>query len=570
MQLIRRLRRITLRWSGSASHGALIGVVGASLALTGLAGCGAKPKPKPPVATTSAASADPTSGGPEAPERPAERTRGGVDLTSALDSAGAARDDVFLAAQTLSKDRPAGVAELIANKEAAKATVLALFESKNLDELIGALLVVQADGDPTGARAEGSEHVFALLDHEVGAVRDTAWETAAKVADGAGLAKLLPTLAHDKALAVVRLLAAWDGEPVQLALWQLVSGSDQELAIEAALALSARGKRAAPQIGDRLQILLKHANGASLRLGLIVYRRFGHDPKEVISPAMKDAIDRALTSKDEPLVLEGVRSTLVLPAEERAPLYEQLALDPRPAVRAVTAEMLARQTKPDGSAVTLLDKLLTDAEGDVRMAATRARAQLGTPEERLKVIGPLLSDSHRGVRLAAALSLAQPDLITLGLPILLKQLEREDHEASKVILGALSSSTQRAVLLTVIELIGGADSKRVVAAHFALTTATKQDFGVDIGAWKGWLDKQYPPPPEPAADPGSSPGTAPKALLPGTEPKVLLPGTEKALLPGTEPKALLPGTEPKALLPGTEPKAPAPTPKAPAPAPKTP
>lgn len=498
MNVIRRLTRTTL-----------IGVTGAGLALSGLAGCGAKPKPKPTATatTTGTTPSEPGPSGPETPEKPPERTRGGVDLASALESAGAARDDVFLAAQTLSQDRAAGVAKLLANKAAAKATVLALFGSNNLDELIGALLVLQADGDPTGARAEASDQVFALLDHEVGAVRDVAWDTAAKVADGAGLAKLLPTVPHDKALALTRLLAAWDGEPVQAALWQNVTGADGELAIEAALALSAPGKRPGPFVSERLAALLRGASEAQLRLALIIHRRFPHDPKDKLDAGLKDAVDRALTSKDESLVLEGVRSTALFPAEEREPLYEQLALDPRPAVRAVTAEVLANHGgKP---AVALLDKLLTDVEGDVRMAATSARAQLGTPQERLAVLEPLLVDTHRGVRLAAALSLAKADMIALASATLVKQLAREDDEGRKVILGALASSGTRAGVSTVIELLADPDTTRSVPAHFALTAATKQAFGVAPGEWKAWLDKQYPPPAPEAPAP-----TAPRPKTP--------------------------------------------------------
>jgi len=519
MRLIHRFSRIASRWSSSASRGALVGVAGASLALGAIAasGCGPKPKAKAKVVVVGATTpSDPA--GPEAPvEKPEERTRGGVDLGVALESAGAARAEVFAAAQLLSKDRPAAVAQLIGLKGAAKATVLALFESRNLDELIGALLVVQADGDPTGTRADASEQVFALLDHEVGAVRDVAWETASKVADGAGLAKLLPGLAHDKALAVVRLLAAWDGEPVQTALWQLVTGADAELAIEAALALSSPGKGAGSHVSAQLEGFVKDASDAHLRLALIVNRRFPHDPKAKLSAVMKDAIDRALSTKDEPLVIEGVRSTALLPAEEREPLYEQLALDPRPAVRAVTAEMLARVTTATSSTV-LLGKLLTDAEGDVRMAAASARAQIGTPAERLAALQPLLTDNHRGVRLAASLSLAQPDMVALCSELLVKQLDREDDEGRKVILGALTSSSNRVGLLTVIDMLGGSDTKRAVAAHFALTSATKQDFAVDIGAWKAWLDKTYPAPAAPA----------PAATAPDKEPKA---PTEKPKAP---------------------------------------
>ncbi len=86
---------------------------------------------------------------------------------------------------------------------------------------------------------------------------------------------------------------------------------------------------------------------------------------------------------------------------------------------------------------------------------------------------------------------------------LVKHLDREDDEGRKVILGALASSADRVGLLTVIELLADPDSKRVVAAHFALTAATKQTFGVEVGPWKGWLDKQFPPPPAPAPQPKS-------------------------------------------------------------------
>ncbi len=59
------------------------------------------------------------------------------------------------------------------------------------------------------------------------------------------------------------------------------------------------------------------------------------------------------------------------------------------------------------------------------MAATSARARLGTPEERVKVLEPLLLDGHRGVRLAAALSMAQSDMVARCAATLVKHLDRE-------------------------------------------------------------------------------------------------------------------------------------------------
>jgi hypothetical protein len=461
---------------------------------TALAGCGAKPKPKAtPAPATATSPAEPGAGGPltEPEPRPVERTRGGVELGTALDGAGDARDEVLAAAKELAKDRAAAVAKLLAHKERAKATVVALLGSQNLDELIGAMLVLQAAGDPTGARAESQDAVLGLLDHEVLAVRDVAWETAAKIADGAALAGLLPHLVPERKLAVVRLLAAWDGEPVREALWSAITSPDAELAIEAALAASAPGKSSDEALEKRLKDLAAGSD-AELRLALVMYRRLAAADAKAPLPS-KAAVDRALASKDEPLVLEAIRSTLAFQPEDRTPLYEQLAQDPRAAVRAVTSEMLARHTPAD--AKVLVDKLLGDPEGEVRMAAVSARARIGPPAERVAALLPKLSDSHRGVRLAAAVSLAGPDLVALALDALVKQIEREDSDGRKSILGALASAPGRLGPSAVIDLIPSADKKLAVAAHFAISTASGQDFGDDVGAWKGWLDKRYPPPP---------------------------------------------------------------------------
>lgn len=480
------------------------------VALVGLstAACGGKPKPKPPAAaTTSAPTAGPgAEAGAPAPtvaDRPQARTRGGVDLEAALADTGEARERILAAARALAEDRADGVRRLVAEGSAARQTVLALLASDNFDELIGAMRVLAAAGDPSGARPDANDAVFALLDHEVGAVRDVAWQTASLVADGAALARLLPGLPRERKLAVVRLLAGWDGAPVEDALWALVTGDDAELAIEATLAASAPGKVASTKMAARMKELISAEREDHLRLALILHRRMPPAPdpliKARVAPSTRAAIDRALQSKEEALVLEGVRATLALPPEEREPLLEQLVLDPRPAVRAVTAEVLGQHTTK--ARAKLVEKLLEDPEGDVRMAAIAARARFGSDDEKIAALSALLSEAHRGVRMAAAMSLAAPELVERTTATLVQQLEREDAEGDKAILGALASADKRAPLAALIQLVGDSDKTRAVAAHFALTTATGKDLGVDLAAWRAWLDERHPPPPPPPTPP---------------------------------------------------------------------
>lgn len=479
-----------------------------------LLACGEKPKAPvtrkgtAPIATTAGPTNEAGPGG-EVPPKPLDRTRGGVELGPALEAAGEARAAVREAAMGLAKDRAAGVKGLVAAGPAAKTAVLALLGSENLDELIGAMQVLAAEGDPTGARAEGQDAVLGLLGHAVGEVRDTAWETAAKIADGAALAKLLPSASPERQRAIVRLLASWDGEPVREALWGLIGGADGDLAIEAALAASAPQKRLDPATAERLRALSQAEDERRMRLALVLYRRFADNAGAPASKSdkheapSKDTIDRALASKDEALLLEGIRSTLHFAPEEREPLYEQLAKDPRAAVRAVTAEVLARHAA--GAAGRLVDGLLGDPEGDVRMSAARARARFGPPEERVKALVPKLQDGHRGARLAAAVSLARPELVSLAAKDLARQLLRESGEARNVLLGALASSHDREGVGVVVDALGHADKTLSNAAFYALMTATGLDFGGDAGKWRAWLDKTYPPPPPPPA-PTAPPG----------------------------------------------------------------
>jgi hypothetical protein len=454
-----------------------------------LGACGEKPKAKPEILAP--APVEPT---PE-PSTPVEsRTRGGVDLAAALESAGDVRQAVLDGALLLHKDRASGVAMLTAAKSAARATVVALFESKNIDEVIGALSVASSDGDPVELGKDRIGLVMGQLDHEVAAVRDVAWDAAPKVADGAALATMLPSASAERKLGLVRLLAQWDGAPVQDALWSLVEGEDATLALEAALAMSSVGKTLGATGTERVAKLLAGSEAKS-RLGLLLQRRAG-DGKPA---GLKEAIDRALVSKDEALVIEGVRATTAFPADEREPLYEQLAQDPRLAVRSVTAEVLGVHGRglaldKQGPTIALVTKLLADIEGDVRMAAARARSMVGTVAERKAALEALLAEGHRGVRMAAAVSMAEPDLIEACAEALAKQVVKEEREGRATILGALASSKNRSALLAVTALLDSSDNATIVAAHFALTSATKQDFATKRAAWEAWLDKTYPPP----------------------------------------------------------------------------
>ena len=463
-----------------------------------LAACGGKPKPRqaPPTATAEGPGGGPVESPTPVEPEPERRTRGGVDLGDALKKAGDAGERVFGAAQKLSKDRAAGVAGLVAEKTAAGPTVLALLGSRDFDELIGALQAVATDGDPLGVRAAAGDGVLALLDHPVGEVRDAAWTTATKVADGEALAKLLAAVEPERKTAVVRLLAVWDGVVIEGALWPLVVGDDAALATEAALALSAPGRSASPELTTKLEALANDGDEVRATRGLATLRRLGG----ALSARRKAAIDRALAAKDEALVIEGVRGAEAFPIDEALPLFEQLALDPRTAVRATAAEALgavsAKGKDAAAKAGPLLDKLLADGDGDVRLAAVSARAKVGTVDERVGKLSALLTDPHRGVRLAATVSLASPELVGASLATLTTRLGREERASQRIILGAMCASGDRAAIGAVIDLIG--DPKLAVPAHTAMVDLSGEDYEVDLARWHAWLDKRIPPPPAPA------------------------------------------------------------------------
>ncbi len=471
-------------------------------ALALLGACGKKPGPKTDDAGPSRTAAAPTPPPVDLPPPPVQRTLGGIELTLLVD-AGPEGENVVSQALGLTNDKARSVAGLIRAGAAAKRVVLALLESKSLDEVTGALEVLGADGDPTGGRSEVVEPLIALLSHEAAIVRDRAWELAPKVIEGDALVELVRRIEPSKKAAVVRLLELWDSAAIRATLGELARGTDPELAREAAYTLTTASRPVAP---ETLTLVDELVGAPTTRaLGLAIARRL---PVESLGAPLKTAIskaiDEALVATDEPLVLAAIRATVVLPFADRLPLLEQLSRDSREDVRRVTAETLGLSTAelpaPDEYTrlTTTLDSLLADAEGPVRIAAIRARAHTANPagaEAATAAIGAKLQDGHRGVRIAAAVALSNPLFGEGSAKLIEAQFAREERPAQALILEALAVSKSRPHIALVLARLQ--EPKLQAAAHLALSAASGKDFPANVDAWRPWFDETYPAPPAP-------------------------------------------------------------------------
>lgn len=475
-----------------------------------LAACGKKPTPRADVSSDRVASAPRVKADVvEAPEQ-ITRTLGGVELAQLVDD-GPQRDNVLQSALTLANDRQKGVSGLLAAGPAASRVVIALLGSKGIDEVLGALEVVAADGDPTQSRAAAAEPVLALIGHEVAVVRDRAWEVAPAIATGEALLALLARIETSRKAAVVRLLENWDSPKVRVALAELTRGADLELAREAALALTTPARPTSPEAVALTTELL--AAPAHKTLGLTLARRLPSLPP-TLARTVSRVIDESLLSEDLTLVLAATRATTVLAIEDRVPLLEQLGRDAREEVRRVVAETLALDTAFAGSlsrVIEVLDRLLEDPAGSVRIAAIRARAAASTgPEHAASAASGLLrklQDNNRGVRLAAAVALSQPAYGEASQAALDAQLGREDKPARALILEAMAASRSRPLIEAVIAKLDG--GVLVPVAHQALVAASGVDLPATQADWQGWLDANHPreapvkpqSPPAPTAPP---------------------------------------------------------------------
>lgn len=493
----------------------------ATLAVTG---CGKKPTPRADVTSDRVASAprvapDVTV---EAPE-PVTRTLGGVELAPLLDT-GPQREAIVEAAMVLAENRQKGVSALIAAGPAAGRVVVALLASKSIDEILGALEVVAADGDPTQSRELAMEPVLSLIGHEVAVVRDRAWELAPSIANGEALLALLDRIDPSRKAAVIRLLENWDSAPIRNALAALTRGADAELAREAAFALTTPARPSSAEAVALTAELL--ASPTRVSLGLTFVRRLSAPLPAELARTASVVIDKALLSDDPSLVLAAIRAAVVLPVEDRIPLLEQLGRDGREEVRRVVAETLAlTETPPSASRARILevvDRLLEDEAGSVRIAAIRARGALSTGPEHAasaaREIARKLGDGNRGVRLAAVVALCHPAYGEASRPLLDAQIGRENKPDRALILEAMAASKSRPLIESVIAKLDG--GVLVPVAHQALVAASGVDLPATQADWMGWLDQHHPAPKPQVPAPGGRPerGPAPSPVTPGAAP----------------------------------------------------
>lgn len=494
----------------------------ALVALLALTGCGKKPGPKADVSTpgsrTSSAPIKPV----VSPEPKVQRTLGGIELDGLVE-AGAAGEAIIESALGLSSDKAKGVAGLVAGGAASGRVVRALLASKSIDEVTGALEVLAADGDPSQSRKLVVEPLLGLLGHEVALVRDRAWTLAPLVVEGDDLLALVKRVEPAQKATVIRLLETWDSETIRVELAKLARGEDRELGREAAYALTTPTRPASPEALTLASDLLTAP--ASRPLGLAVVRRLPGPLPTDLQKLVSRTIDESLMGQDLPLILAAARATVVLPIEERLPLLEQLGRDAREDVRRVAAETLGLLSGAPADTLTrvveVLDRLLADPEGMVRIAAIRARATLSVSPELAPVAATAilqkLQDGHRGVRLAAAVGLAQPAYATHSKAALEAQLLREDKPGRALILEAMAASKSRDLVEIVISKLDG--GVLVPAAYQALTAASGKDFRAVAADWRPWLDETFPAPAPPAPKAEEKPpAPTPAPAIPAPKP----------------------------------------------------
>jgi hypothetical protein len=500
------------------AQGHLAGAKRALVVLSGallIAGCGKKPGPRPDASSERIASAPRVSPDAvvEAPE-PVTRTLGGVELAPLVD-AGPQREVIIEAAMVLAENRKKGVSALVAAGPAAGRVVVALLASKSIDEILGALEVLATDGDPTRSREQAMEPVLALIGHEVALVRDRAWEMAPTIANGEALLALLDRIEPARKGAVVRLLEHWDSAKIRNTLATLTRGADAELAREAAFALTTPARPGSAEAEALTTELLSSPDKVSL--GLTLVRRMPSPLSAGLAKTASQVIDKTLLSDELALVLAAIRATVVLPVEDRIPLLEQLGRDGREEVRRVVAETLAlTESAPSASLariIEVVDRLLEDDAGSVRIAAIRARSALSTGPEHAanasNLLGKKLGDGNRGVRLAAVVALCHPAYGEASRALLDAQILREEKPDRALILEAMAASGSRPLIEAVIAKLDG--GVLVPVAHQALVAASGVDLPATQADWMGWLDKQHPrPEPEPKPAPSPiKPGAAP-------------------------------------------------------------
>lgn len=466
--------------------------------LLAVTGCGKKPSAQSDASSNRRQSAPVRPAAPPEPE--VLRTLGGIELGPLVEP-GPASESIVESALALTDNREKGVRGLIAAGPAAKKVVLALLASKSFDELTGALEVLEAEGDPTESRPGAVEPLLALMTHEVNFVRDRAWELAPKVVEGEDLLRLVKRVEPEQRATVIRLLELWDSTEIRAELALLAQSPDAELSREAAYALTTHARPISPEaVGMVTELLTSPARRA---LGLTTARRLAGTLPPELTPVVSRTIDESLLSEDIELVLAATRATALLSIEDRLPLLEQLGRDGREDVRRVAAEALgstsaSTATNTTRRAIEVLDRLLADPEGTVRIAAIRARGEISqAPElaaDAARALAQKLQDGHRGVRLAAAVVLAQPAFAAESKALLVSQLGREDNSGQAVILEAMATSKSRALVEAVIEKLDG--GPLVPIAHQALSTVAGKDFPASAADWRPWLDETFPTPVE--------------------------------------------------------------------------
>lgn len=451
-------------------------------------GCSDKPKSSapPPVAPQTSPNNGPV--GSMESAGPTTRTIGGVEL-------GIVAEPVRVAAMRLAKDRKAGVAALVAQGPVAHDAVLALLGSASLEEVVGALEVVAADGDPTKTRHDAAAKVTALLSHDAEGVRAAATRVAELLDDPQAFIALVKSDKLEARVTGVRLLGGWGGAEVEALLVPLIA--DESLGLEAALAMSTPGKVGAvsQRVLDAATVAIApEATPTTLRAGLTLLRRLA-------KPVPPEAAERALKSTDIDLAIEGVRAS-------PSSVLLSLGADPRAEVRRALAEEAWRIETSDAR-TALVNALAKDADDRVRAASAMALVKTGGGTA--APMDALLTDSVDAVRkaaIAATTTLPEAEASTR----LATRLQSANDDDKVFITWALERVPGRAAVDVLIGAL--ADKSYGPVAHIVLQRRSGKDFPPEVEKWRAWADAEYPAPKveEPPKD-------APKPDAPKETPK---------------------------------------------------
>ena len=371
-------------------------------------------------------------------------------------------------------DRRRGLRVMLQHVDAAEPAMLALFDSANIEEMLGALEFFRETG-----RSAGVAGALKLLQHDVARVRHSALDTLLTLepdqhADK--LAALVNDPDADVRTFAVQALREVRSTDVAKALVAKIDDADERVAVEAAAALTTQG-----ELVD-LEALLGHATsgaGAPTVAALFALRKLGHAAPIAL-------LTKVMASKDLRASQQAVRAAGVGLDEARQALLDKALGDPRPQIRRVAVETLFEAKGK--AARPALEGAIGDKAGPVRASALFLLAGLLDAEAATATLPRFFDDADPDVRTSAYLGAGvSKNASGLG-AALLARIDKEDDTTALSFLIAATGDLRLAGAIDghIDRLETTKASELKIASRDALRAISGEDFGLNAAGWRTW------------------------------------------------------------------------------------